>query len=111
MIVVFLIHTIHAILGPTFRGKRMTSTQRQLAIALLVFLGFITLMIILSHLGRNGYDGDYISDPMLDPMNNPNIHVKEAWYVLYIQSKIIVTSYPIPSKESFVGSQQIAFWI
>ena len=71
-------NTCDAILGPTFKGKRMTSTQRQLAIALLVFLGFITLMIVLSHLGRNGYDGDYISDPMLDPMNNPNIHVKEA---------------------------------
>ena len=71
-------NTFDVLLGPTFRGKRMTSTQRQLAIALLVFLGFITLMIVLSHLGRNGYDGDYISDPMLDPMNNPNIHVKEA---------------------------------
>jgi len=35
-------------------------------------------MIILSHLGRNGYDDDFIADPMLDPMNNPNIHVKEA---------------------------------
>ena len=44
-------------------------------------------MVILSHLGRNGYDSDYISDPMLDPMNNPNIHVKEAWFktVIYVK--------------------------
>ena len=62
--------------GPTSRGKRMTSTQRQLVIVLVVFFGFVSLMVILSHLGRNGYDEDFIADPMLDPMNNPNIHVK-----------------------------------
>jgi len=75
----FLSRWWRSTIGPTFRGKRLSSTQRQLVIALFIFFGFVSLMVILSHLGRRGYDdGDYIADPMLDPMNNPNIHVKEA---------------------------------
>lgn len=74
----FLSRWWRSTIGPTSRGKRWSSTQRQLVIAFVVFVGFVSLMFILSHLGRNGYDSDYISDPMLDPMNNPNIHVKEA---------------------------------
>ena len=51
--------------------------QRKIVIAFVVFFGFVMLMIILSHHGRGDYeDGDY--DPMLDPMNNPNIRIKEA---------------------------------
>ena len=39
---------------------------------LLVILGLGTLVMIFSYLGRGGAD-----DPLLDPMNNPNIRVAD----------------------------------
>ena len=57
--------------GPSARRKRGSKVQRFLMIGVLVGLGFITLIVILSYLARSE---DY-TDPMLEPMNNPNIRV------------------------------------
>ncbi len=41
-------------------------------IGLIFLFGFLTFLMLMSYLagGSRGYD-----DPMLEPMNNPNIHV------------------------------------
>ena len=59
------------LVGPTSRRKRGSRAQRMLMIAFLCFVGFVTFVVIMSYLGRGG---DY-NDPMLEPLNNPNIHV------------------------------------
>ena len=59
------------LVGPSARRKRGTRAQRLLMTAVLAVLAFLTFIVVMSYLGRRG---DY-SDPMLEPMNNPNIHV------------------------------------
>ncbi len=49
-------------------------TQRYMMGLLILFLTFLTLMVVMNYLSRSG---DY-EDPMLEPMNNPNIHVGVA---------------------------------
>jgi len=51
--------------------KRMSKGHRMLMVGGASLLAFITLMVILSHLS----DRSNQNDPMLDPMNNPNIRV------------------------------------
>ena len=43
-------------------------------LAFIAVLAFITLLVVFSYYGRSN-DDDYHNDPMLDPMNNPNIRV------------------------------------
>ena len=57
--------------GPSARRKRGSRAQRMLMTALIGFVAFVTVVVVMSYLGRGG---DY-SDPMLEPLNNPNIHV------------------------------------
>lgn len=52
-------------------SRRPSKIQRFTMIALLLFLVFVTFLVIMSYWSRGA---DY-SDPMLEPMNNPNIHV------------------------------------
>ena len=42
-------------------------------IGILVLFGFVTLLAIFHYFGRSGDENDFHGDPMLDPMNNPNI--------------------------------------
>lgn len=44
-------------------------------VALIALLAFVSLMVIFHYLGRSGDEDDYHGDPMLDPMNNPNIRI------------------------------------
>jgi len=53
------------------RSRRMTKGQRMLMWIVTLVFAVISLMVILSYLSS----GSRIDDPMLDPMNNPNIHV------------------------------------
>eukprot|EP00095_Tigriopus_kingsejongensis_P000476 maker-scaffold1054_size66621-snap-gene-0.13 protein:Tk00476 transcript:maker-scaffold1054_size66621-snap-gene-0.13-mRNA-1 annotation:"zinc finger 1" len=58
------------LMGPAAR-RRTSKIQRYSMIALLLFFVFVTFLALMSYLSRRaGYD-----DPMLEPMNNPNIHV------------------------------------
>ena len=59
----------------TIRGRRDPNAQKKrIAIMVLIgILGFITLILIMTRLGRSSADGD----PFLDPMANPNIRVKD----------------------------------
>ena len=59
------------IMGPVAARRRTSKLQRYLMVALLIFLGFVTFVALLSYLSRSS---DY-SDPMLEPMNNPNIRI------------------------------------
>ena len=59
--------------GPTLRSRRTSQTQKYF-LGFMIFLAIVTLLVIFHHYGRSG-DDDYVGDPMLDPMNNPNIHV------------------------------------
>lgn len=58
--------------GPTLRSRRTSQTQKYF-LGFMIFLAIVTLLVIFHHYGRSG--DDYVGDPMLDPMNNPNIHV------------------------------------
>jgi len=51
-------------------AQRRRSLLHWVMLAMLVVLGLFTLIMIFSYLGRGGAD-----DPLLDPMNNPNIRV------------------------------------
>jgi len=53
--------------------KRMSKGQRYLTWAAAAIFGFVTVLVIFSHLS-----GGARSDPMLDPMNNPNIKVDSS---------------------------------
>lgn len=52
------------------RTRRLTRSQRMFIWILIGFLALVSLMIFLSH-----FSSGSSYDPMLDPMNNPNIHV------------------------------------
>ena len=58
-------------MGPRRRGSKM---QRYAMIIGILALAFVTFVVLMSYLSRGG---DY-TDPMLEPMNNPNIHVGNA---------------------------------
>lgn len=59
------------LLGPgAGRRKRGSRAQRLAMVAGLAVLAFVTFVVVMSYLGRGGAD-----DPMLEPLNNPNIHV------------------------------------
>ena len=47
--------------------------KRFLMVLLLGVIGFITFVVIMSKLGRDSAE----NDPLLDPMGNPNIRVRE----------------------------------
>jgi len=53
-------------------AQRRRSLYHWIMIAVLVVLGFATMIMIFSYFGRNGAD-----DPFLDPMNNPNIRIAD----------------------------------
>lgn len=56
-----------------FQSKmRMTRQKKYLFIIILIFLGFFTLILIMTRLGQLSTE----SDPAFDPLNNPNIHVE-----------------------------------
>ena len=44
-----------------------------MVVLLIGIIGFLTLIVIFSRLGRDAAD----DDPLLDPMANPNIRVQE----------------------------------
>lgn len=51
---------------------RMTRQKKILFIIIMIFVGFFTLIIIMTRLGElNTHD-----DPAFDPLNNPNIHIE-----------------------------------
>ena len=53
-------------------AQRRRSVVHWMMLAVVIAIGFLTLIMIFNYLGRSGRD-----DPMLDPMNNPNIRVAE----------------------------------
>ena len=53
-------------------AQRRRSLMHWVMLVVLVILGLGTLVMIFSYLGRGGAD-----DPLLDPMNNPNIRVAD----------------------------------
>jgi len=53
-------------------AQRRRSLIHWVMLAMLVILGLGTLIMVFSYLGRGGAD-----DPLLDPMNNPNIRVAD----------------------------------
>ena len=65
-----LIRWAKTLMGPSAR-RRGSKAQRYAMIALILFLVFVTFIALLSYLSRGGS----YSDPMLEPLNNPNIHV------------------------------------
>jgi hypothetical protein len=63
-----------SIMGPGgLRGRRSSKKQHIMMMGFLVFLGFVTLIVVLHYFGRS--NDEYNEDPMLDPLNNPNIRV------------------------------------
>ncbi len=68
-----LMRWLKATLGASASSRRRQSpAKRYLMMALLLFVGFVTFLALMSYLSKGS--GDY-SDPMLDPLNNPNIRV------------------------------------
>ena len=57
--------------SPHLRRRRGDKKQQLLMFAFLALFALVTFVVILHYFGRSG-DDDY-SDPMLDPMNNPNL--------------------------------------
>ena len=53
-------------------AQRRRSLIHWMMVAMLVILGLGTLIMVFSYLGRGGAD-----DPLLNPMNNPNIRVAD----------------------------------
>jgi len=51
-------------------AQRRRTAVHWLMLALIISVAFLTLVMVFNYLGRNGRD-----DPMLDPMNNPNIRI------------------------------------
>jgi len=47
--------------------------KRFIIVIVLALLGFLTILLIMSRLGRSAAE----NDPFLDPMANPNIRVDE----------------------------------
>ena len=54
-------------------AQRRRSLSHWVMLAVIVALAFLTLVFVFSYLGRGGAD-----DPMLDPMNNPNIRIGDG---------------------------------
>jgi len=50
-----------------------SGVKRFFFVLLLIFIGFVTIVIIFTRLGKSVTD----DDPFLDPMANPNIRVQE----------------------------------
>jgi len=61
-------------IGPSLRSRRATK-QRYLMISFITFVAFVTIIAIFHYFGRSGNEEDFHGDPMLDPMNNPNIRI------------------------------------
>ncbi len=61
-------------MGGPMRGRRSTK-QRYMMFAFIGLLAFLTLIVVFHYLGRSGDSDDFHGDPMLDPMNNPNIRI------------------------------------
>lgn len=57
---------------PSRHHQRLLGGKRHMIIILAV-LACVTLLVVLSYLGHGASD----NDPLLDPFNNPNIHVGE----------------------------------
>ena len=51
-------------------AQRRRSAVHWVMLGLLITVAFLTLVMVFNYLGRSGRD-----DPMLDPMNNPNIRI------------------------------------
>lgn len=51
---------------------RMTRQKKILFIIIMIFLGFFTLILIMTRLGEM----NTVDDPAFDPLNNPNIHIE-----------------------------------
>lgn len=60
-----------SMMGPKSGRRRATKSQKIFMGVVIAFFVFVTLVALFSFFGRSG---DY-NDPMLDPMNNPNIRV------------------------------------
>ena len=58
-----------SVVGSKPGRRRVTKTQKIFMGGLVAFIAFVTLVYLFSLFGRSG------DDPMLDPMNNPNIRV------------------------------------
>ena len=54
-------------------AQRRRSAVHWIMLAVVIAIGFLTLVMVFNYLGRNGSE-----DPMLDPMNNPNIRVADG---------------------------------
>ena len=54
-------------------AQRRRSVVHWVMLAVVITIAFLTLIIIFNYLGRSGRD-----DPLLDPMNNPNIRVGDG---------------------------------
>uniref|UniRef100_A0A8C4N9Y3 Zinc finger protein-like 1 n=1 Tax=Eptatretus burgeri TaxID=7764 RepID=A0A8C4N9Y3_EPTBU len=52
--------------------RQLSSRKRCLLLSLLAILALLTFLVVMSHLGQPMLQGD----PLLDPMQNPNIHVQ-----------------------------------
>ena len=68
------VKSIISLFSPHLRSRRGNKKQQLLMIAFLIIFGLVTLLVIFHYFGRSGED-DYQGDPMLDPMNNPNIRI------------------------------------
>ena len=64
----WLIRWWRSIMKPAAQRRR--SLGHWVMLAVILALAFLTLVFVFNYLGRGGAD-----DPMLDPMNNPNIRV------------------------------------
>ena len=56
-------------------AQRRRSVVHWVMLAVVITIAFLTLIMIFNYLGRSGRDED---DPLLDPMNNPNIRVGDG---------------------------------
>ena len=54
-------------------AQRRRSAVHWIMLAVVIAIAFLTLVMVFNYLGRSGRD-----DPMLDPMNNPNIRVADG---------------------------------
>ena len=54
-------------------AQRRRSVVHWVMLAVVITIAFLTIIMIFNYLGRSGRD-----DPLLDPMNNPNIRVGDG---------------------------------
>ena len=55
--------------------SRRSNKQKYLMLAFIIFFAFVTIIVLFHYFGRSGDEDDFHGDPMLDPMNNPNIRI------------------------------------